>query len=283
MKSVLETITDGAGYLAKRGVENPRLNMEHLLAHVLKVRRMQLYLWFDRPLAEEELGPLRELTRRRAAREPLQHLLGTVEFLGHTFRCDARALIPRPETEELADFLIRQVKEGRAEEPSSIVDIGTGSGVLGLSLAAAFPQSKVTLVDISPAALALAKENADLLGVTDRCTFELSDLFSALPGQRWAWLVSNPPYIASGEIPELSAEVRHDPHNALDGGPTGIELPMRLVEAAAAHLEPGGRLALETGVDQGPALVVVLLKQGFSHAEATLDLTGRQRFVWATF
>jgi release factor glutamine methyltransferase len=282
MKTVLETITDGAGYLAKRGVENPRLNMEHLLAHVLKAQRMQLYLWFDRPLSETELAPLRDLTRRRAAREPLQHILGSVEFMGHTFLCDARGLIPRPETEELAERLMTL---GKSAPPSSILDVGTGSGVLGLSLAKAFPQANVTLLDISPAALALATENAEKLGLIDpsqRVKLLQSDLFSAVAGQKFQWIVANLPYISPEEIRTLSAEVQRDPVLALDGGgPTGIDLYLKFAAQTADFLLPGGQLALEIGPGQGPALVAALQANGCTAAQASKDLQGRERFVYA--
>ena len=153
IKTVLQTITDGAAYLEKRGVENGRLNMEHLLAQVLQCKRMQLYLWFDRPLAEHELEPLRNLTVRRGKREPLQHLLGTVEFHGREFLCDARALIPRPETEELVERMLAMRPDASAP-PHSLLDMGTGSGVIGLSLGLAWPGAVLTLADVSPLALA---------------------------------------------------------------------------------------------------------------------------------
>lgn len=153
-------LTAGANFLERKGVESARLNMEHMLAHALGLKRMDLYRQFDRPLSDAELAPLRDWTVRRAAGEPLQHLLGTVDFFRFTFRCDARALIPRPETEELVEKLIAR-RQGRA--PVHILDMGCGSGVIGLSLAAAFPDARVVLADASPDALALARENAALI------------------------------------------------------------------------------------------------------------------------
>lgn len=160
LKTILEVLQAGTVFLERKGVESARLNMEHLLAHALGLRRMDLYRQFDRPLAEAELEPLRGWTARRAAGEPLQHLLGTVDFYRFTFRCDARALIPRPETEELVEKIILRRKEA---PPARILDMGCGSGVIGLSLAAAFPSSRVVLADASSEALALARENADLV------------------------------------------------------------------------------------------------------------------------
>jgi release factor glutamine methyltransferase len=157
LKSILEVLTTGSAFLERKGVESPRLNMEHLLAHALGLKRMDLYRQFDRPLSEGELAPLREWTARRGAGVPLQHLLGTVDFHRYSFRCDARALIPRPETEELVEKIIDRRK---SSPPRRILDMGCGSGVIGLSLAAAFPESQVVLADVSADALALARENA---------------------------------------------------------------------------------------------------------------------------
>src|SRR5262245_43094958 len=181
MKTVLETIRSGAPWLEKAGVENARLNMEHLLAKVLGCRRMQLYMDFDRPLDETQLSPLRDLVKRRGKGEPLQHLLGSVEFCGREFKCDGRALIPRPETEELIEKILVACRRDGVPAPADILDMGAGSGVIGLTLAFAFPDSRVTLADVSPDALALTRENAELLGLPlERLTFVESDLFADL-------------------------------------------------------------------------------------------------------
>ena len=155
----------GAGYLEKRGVDEARLNMEHLLAHVLGCRRLDLYLRFSETLQEPDLAKLRDLTRRRADGEPLQHLLGTVDFLGHELISDHRALIPRPETEHLVDWLIREVKASRLPLPATLLDMATGSGCIGLTLASAWKDCRVQLADISEEALDLARMNASRLGL----------------------------------------------------------------------------------------------------------------------
>ena len=160
MKTLLEVLTSGTAYLQKHGVDEARLNMEHLLAHVLGCRRLDLYLRFGEKLLEPDLQTLRDLLRRRGEGTPLQHLLGTVDFLGHELVSDGRALVPRPETEHLVDVLIRDAGAARMPVPKSVLDVGTGSGCIGLSLAAAWPGARVTLADISEEALDLARLNA---------------------------------------------------------------------------------------------------------------------------
>src|SRR5215472_14314366 len=173
--TVLEVLQSTTAYFQKRHIENPRLNAEHLLAHVLGRKRIELYLEFERTLLESELTPLREMVRRRGgAREPLQHLLGTVEFYGRTFGCDKRALVPRPETEQLVELLISRFKSEISH--SRMIDVGTGSGVIALSLAAKYPEAEIVATDISEDALALARENAERLGLADRVRFQRSNL-----------------------------------------------------------------------------------------------------------
>lgn len=275
MKTVLEVIQSTTAYFQKHGIESARLNIEHLLAHVLGKKRMDLYLEFDRPLSDTELAPLRDLVRRRAAGEPLQHLLGTVEFLGHTFLSDKRALIPRSETEELCDQLIR---ERKATPPRRVLDVGTGSGVIALTLAAAWPEAQVEAVDLSEDALALTRENANRLGLADRVRIFRSDLLSAVEGT-FDLIVANLPYIPSAEIAGLSREVQHDPLSALDGGTEGVELIHRLIAQCAQHLQ--GDLALEIGHDQAERITQELAAQQFQSIRFTTDYQGRNRFVFA--
>src|SRR3954452_2133557 len=171
--TVLDVLQRTTEFFKKREIENPRLNAEHLLAHSLGRKRIELYLDFERQLAETELAPLRDLVKRRGHGEPLQHLLGTVEFCGHTFVCDKRALVPRPETEELVELLKTLIDNPKA----NILDVGTGSGVIALSLAAALPEAEVHSSDVSDDALSLACENAARLGLSERVQFARSDLF----------------------------------------------------------------------------------------------------------
>ena len=270
-----DIITATAGYFQKHGVEGPRLNAELLLAHVLGKKRIDLYLEFDRPLGERELDPLRDLMKRRAAGEPLQHLLGTVEFHGRSFLCDPRALIPRPETEHLVELLLVL-----PAKPSSLLDAGTGSGVIALTLAAEWPAAAVDAIDISTDALALAAENAARLGLGGRVRFLHSDLFSAVSGQ-YGLIVANLPYIPAGEIPTLSREVRRDPLAALAGGPDGAGIIRTFLDRARAHLLPGGSVALEIGAGQAEMLVEHLRLLGYNDIRTRADYAGINRFLFA--
>ena len=283
MKTVLQTIQSGTPWLEKAGVEDPRLNMEHLLAHVMGCQRMQLYLQFDRPLGEDVLEPLRDLVRRRAKREPLQHLLGTVEFLGRSFKTDARALIPRPETEELVEKILAHYKKNQLPPPARILDMGTGSGIIGLSLAHAFPQALTTLADLSPDALNLARENAAHTALPpERTHFVLSHLFENLPGAPFDLIAANLPYIPAADIPDLSPEVQRDPLLALDGGPLGTELIAQFLAELPDHAAPGALIALEIGAGQSPALLPLMEISGLQQARRILDYSGRDRFLFAS-
>lgn len=279
MKPLLETLTAGAGYLEKRGVEEARLNMEHLLAHVLGCRRLDLYLRFSETLQEPDLAKLRDLTRRRADGEPLQHLLGTVDFLGHELISDHRALIPRPETEHLVDWLIREVKAGRLPQPAALLDMATGSGCIGLTLASAWKDCRVQLADISEEALDLARMNASRLGL-DAVQLVRSDLFEKITG-RYDFVTANLPYIPSAEIPALSREVRRDPVLALDGGLDGLDIIRRFLIEVQPCLQPGALVVLEVGHDQGREVAALAAGQGFTEIRVLPDLADIERFVLA--
>lgn len=275
MKSVLETINGGAEYLGKRGIGEARRNMEHLLAHQLGCTRMQLYTQFDRPLEEEILAPLRESLKKRGEGIPLQHLLGSVEFHGRDFLCDARALIPRPETEELAEMILKLLPAG----PLDILDMGCGSGVLGLTLAAESPESHVTLADISEEALSLTKENAEKLGIQN-ITLVHSDLLSSITG-RFDLIAANLPYVPDGEAAEMARELRHDPALALFSGADGLDLLRRFVPESFGFLKSSGLLALEIGHDQASQLRESLESSGFREIKIRTDLSGIARFPFA--
>ena len=275
--TVLEVLQSTTGYFKKRKIDSPRLNAEHLLAHVLGCTRMELYLEFERILVETELAMLRELVRRRGQGEPLQHLLGTVEFCGHTFLCDKRAMVPRPETEQLVELLASEVSGQRSE--IRILDVGTGSGVIALSLATKFPEAEIYAVDISEDALALAHENVARLGL-QRVRFQKSDLLENL-SERFDLIVANLPYISMQDRHLLSREVLHDPEVALFAGAKGDELICALIEQAPPHLRPGGLLALEIGLGQNEALFSTLAEKNYRDICSRNDYSGRTRFLFA--
>jgi release factor glutamine methyltransferase len=276
--TVLDIVQSTTAYFKKRGVEHPRLNAEHLLAHSLGCKRLELYLQFERTLNEDELAPVRELVRRRGQGEPLQHLLGTVEFCGESFLCDERALVPRPETEELVELLIVDCGLRIAER---ILDVGTGSGVIALSLAMRFPAAKIVATDTSAEALALARENAARLGV-DRVEFRQSNLFQSVEGN-FDIIVANLPYIATTERASLSREVLHDPEVALFAGEKGDELTRALIEAAPNYLRPGGLLAVEIGLNQSDALGTLLSEKNYHDISTKKDYAGVTRFLFARY
>jgi release factor glutamine methyltransferase len=276
--TVLEVLQSTTGYFQKHNIESARLNAEHLLAHVLRRKRIELYLEFERQLNESELAPLRDLVKRRGAGEPLQHLLGTVEFCGHTFLCDKRAIIPRPETEEL----VHRIKSKIENRKSKILDVGTGSGVIALSLAAEFLEAEIIAVDISQDALALARENAGGLGLVDRVRFLQSDLLKNVEGT-FDLIIANLPYISKEQRQTLSREVLHDPEIALFAGTHGDELVRELIVQAPCRLRPGGTLALEIGIGQDEALVSALAEKNYRDISTENDYSGVIRFVFARY
>jgi len=275
MTTVLETIEGGTRYLEKRGIEDARRNMQMLVAHQLGCTRMDLYTQFDRPMQESELSPLREALKKRGEGIPLQHLLGRVWFHKHEFKTDARALIPRPETEELAEWLLTW----ELPENQRLLDMGCGSGVLGLTLAAARSGWDVILADVSPDALALATENAAALEITNASFLE-SDLFSAINGT-FDGIVANLPYVPESERATMAREVLHDPALALFSGADGLDLIRRFIPQAYQHLNPGGWLVMEIGHDQASQVAGFLQASGFAEIEVKPDLSGIARFPFA--
>jgi release factor glutamine methyltransferase len=276
--TVLEVLQATAAYLQKHDIENSRLNAEHLLAHVLGRKRIELYLEFERKLTQTELGPLRELVKRRREGEPLQHLLGTVEFCGLTFLSDRRAMVPRPETEELVELVQSSILDPR----SAILDVGTGSGVIALSLAEKFPEANIVAIDVSDDALALAQENADRLALSSRVRFLKSGLLEDVSGA-FDLIVANLPYISTQDRHSLSREVLHDPEIALFAGKRGDELVRELIDEAPTRLRPGGMLALEIGLGQSEALLSALTEKNYRDICAKNDYNGVKRFLFARY
>lgn len=278
--TVLRLIRWSTEYLEGKGIAQGRLDAEHLLAHALDVGRLQLYLQYDRPLVPEELDRYRPLLRRRAAREPLQHVVGRVAFRELELTCDARALVPRPETELLVQLVLDW---GRGRGALSAVDVGTGSGCIALSLVAEGPFERVWGIDISPRALSLALENAEHHDPEGRVIWREGSGLAPISGERVDVVVSNPPYVARTEAPSLEPEVREfEPEAALYGGDDGREVLDQIAGEAPDVLGPGGLLALEVGLGQADALADSLRGAGaWQDVTTHEDYTGRPRYVVA--
>lgn len=279
--TVLEVIQKSAEFLAARGIASPRLNAELLLAHALGLPRMQLYLNFERTLAPAELDAMRELLRRRARHEPLQYIVGSASFCGLDLAVNPHVLVPRPETELLAEAAW-QFLQTRPGAPQAL-DFGTGSGCLAIALAVHCPAAHVSALDVSPEALALARANAQRHGVAGRITFVSGDDFDALPGAaQFDLIVSNPPYIPTAQIASLPAEVRDfEPRVALDGGPDGLAVHRKLAARAAAFLKPDGRLMVELADGQADAAGALYSEHNWIVEEIRPDYTQRPRILIA--
>jgi release factor glutamine methyltransferase len=280
--TVLEVIQRSAEFLQQKGVDSPRLQIELMLARVLNVPRLKLYLNFERQLTDAELNETREMVKRRAAREPLQHILGSTLFCGLEIKCSRAALIPRPETELLAERGW-QFLSNRSPEASTCLDLGTGTGCIALAILTHTPTTVVHAVDVSEDALALAKENARAAQLSERVHFHLGDTFAILPADlKFDLIISNPPYIASAEIETLQPEVRDfDPRGALDGGPDGLDFFRRIAREAGPFLKPGGTLMLEFGEGQAKSLEKIFSDEKWVVDEIVADYSARPRILIA--
>jgi release factor glutamine methyltransferase len=279
--TVLELIQNTTAFLQRKGVESPRLSIEYLLAEALGKRRLDLYLDYDQRLPEQILEPLRDKVRRRSEGEPLQHLLGSWEFYGRRFKTDRRALIPRPETERLAELMLKQIPADMSAAPR-LADIGTGSGVLAITLALERPGLEVVATDISADTLALARENALAHGVDGRIKWLQTDLLSRVETD-FDFLVANLPYIPTAEMAKLPREVRHDPRLALDGGADGLDVIRRFIVEAPSHLKPGAGVLLEIGISQAAGVADILEQQKYRDIYVEKDYQGVERFVSARY
>jgi release factor glutamine methyltransferase len=262
-----------------RGIENPRLDAEVLLARALGTTRIQLIVDAKRPLSPEELGRMREMVRRRRAREPVAYIVGEREFYGRTFRVDRRVLVPRPDTETLVDVALTRTRA--LSMSMRALDLCTGSGCVAITLGRERPTSSVIGGDVSADALAVARDNALRLGAYN-VAWRQGDLFDAVPlPARFDLVTANPPYIAVGDFASLQADVRdHEPRLALDGGDDGLSLVRRVVDGAPARLAaPGGVLAVEVGAGQAPAVAELFERAGFSGVEVRRDYARIERVV----
>lgn len=268
-------------FLKQHGSDTPRLDAQILLAFVRKCARIELYTNFNTPLTDAERTQMRELVKRRSQAEPVAYLVGHREFFSLDFKVTKDVLIPRPDTETL---VMEALECAKAFAAPRILDLCTGSGCVVISLAVNVPAAVCTATDISPAALQIAKENAQTHKVAERIEFYEGDLFAAIPETaQFDLIVSNPPYVPEGEIAELDPDVRnHEPLGALKAGTDGMLFLNQIVEQAAGYLIPGGWLALETGVEQAPLTAKALEgRSEFTNIRVVKDSGGQPRVVLA--
>ena len=281
---IIDLIQWTTQFFEKRHIENPRLNAERLLSGALGLDRVQLYLQFEKILTHAELDSFRTFVKRRISNEPLQYILGETEFMSLKFKVTPSVLIPRPDTETLVETVLREIPEGI---PVRILDIGTGSGNIAVSLAHYLKETVVTAVDISSEALELARENAAFHQVESRIKFIQEDVFSLdFPlrvGTDFDILVSNPPYISEEEFAALPDEVRlFEPHTALRDGSDGLTFHRRITELSEPLLRSGGKIYLEVGMGQAPRVTEILAQAGFESVHSIRDLAGIERVVAGT-
>ena len=285
---MLEALQKSAEFLAKKGVDSPRLQAELLLGHVLGVARMRLYLDFERVLTAPQVDRYRELIRRRGQREPLQQITGSASFCGLEIRLNRAVLVPRPETELLAEagwtLLQAQTRERAGDKtPLAALDFGTGSGCIAIALAVKCPDAQIYALDASAEALSVARQNAAAHGVGERIEFLLSQGLGALsPELRFDLIVGNPPYIPSAEIEQLQPEVRDfEPRLALDGGPDGLTYYRQIAAEAKPFVSPGAKVLLEFGDGQETAIEAIFRDQNWIVEGFTPDYTQRPRILVA--
>ena len=267
-------------YFTDKGVENPRLDAEVLLCAVLKCERITLYVDFERPLSDTELAQFKQYVVRRATHEPLAYILGEKAFMRNMFKVTPDTLVPRPETELLVESIVMAAEAVGGDV--KILDIGTGSGAIIVSLLDYLPQAKGVGVDISVGALTVAKENAVAIGVVERAGFLRSDVYSALPlDKKFDIIVSNPPYIPAADIAGLAKDVQNEPIGALDGGEDGLDFYRRITKEAPLHMVEDGLLAFEIGIYQGEAVAEMCKAAGFGAVAIRKDYAGIERMVFA--
>ena len=278
MLTVLESINLSTEFLSKKGIDSPRINAELMLAHILKCKRLDLYLKFDQPLNDEETKLYREYLKRRSSREPLQYITGSVEFYGLEFKVNNSVLIPRQETEILLETVINQnLKDDRF----NILDIGTGSGNIAVCLAKHLENSNVTSVDISDEALKVAKANAELNDVGDKITFIQANIFSNTELNGFDIIVSNPPYVSEEDYENLQPELRlYEPKISLTDNNDGLSFYKQIVSASGHLLKSGGKIYFEVGAGQFEKVMSMLRENNFSNVEYKKDYLNIERVIY---
>ncbi len=278
--TVLDLLKWTTDHFAAKGIETPRLDAELLLAHALGLRRLDLYLRYQEPVAADARARFRELIGQRVgARVPVALLLGEKEFWSLSFSVTADVLTPRPDTETLVEAALARLPD--AERAYRVLDVGTGSGAIALALAHEKPRARITATDISPEALEVAGRNAEALGAADSVRFLRGDLFSPVQDEFFDLIVSNPPYLARADAGALAPELAHEPEQALFGGEDGYSVLRPLAEQAPDRLEPGGWLLVEVDPNQAKTVCGWFAAAGLGDGEILKDLAGRSRAVVA--
>lgn len=285
MESVLDILKKTEGYFVSKGVPNPKIDSQILLAHAFGCSRLDIFLKFDNPVVEPQLSRFRDFVRRRAKREPLQHIIGNVDFFGINLKCDSRALIPRPETEEMCEIITSEIFDDK-KLSLDILDLGTGSGAIALALANFYENSSILAVDFSDAALELARENAEACALENRAEFLKSDWFDGIGQKTFDLIVSNPPYLSREEADCSEPEVKNfDPESALVSEEGGIADLKKILFQCHKFLNAGGHLIFECGLGQPEKLLELALlpeiKCELENARALSDSSGRVRFFAA--
>ena len=278
--TVLDLLKWTTDHFTAKGLESPRLDAEILLAHALELRRLDLYLRYQEPVGAAARARYRELIGQRAGeRKPVSILVGEKEFWSLPFEVTSDVLTPRPDTETLVEAALARLPD--AERAYTILDLGTGSGAIALALAHEKPLARITATDVSPAALAVARRNAEAQGSVERVRFLEGDLFEAVPGENFDLIAANPPYLARAAAADLAPELRHEPEQALFGGEDGYAVLRPLAEQAPALLSPGGWLVVEVDPGQADTVAGWLGGAGLVEGEILQDLAGRPRVVVA--
>jgi release factor glutamine methyltransferase len=283
--TVLSLLKKATEYFNEKGISEAKRSAEHLLAHALGQKRIQLYMRFDQPVSDDELERFRSFVRRRLANEPVQYIVGSTEFYGMEFELTSDVLIPRPETEHLVEAVVDWVRAHDGASAPRLLDIGTGSGCIPVAIAAQLPSCICTALDVSEAALNIARRNASRHGVESRIHFLQHDILNgSLPDeQRFDIVVSNPPYVAKADVAELQPEIRvHEPMLAITDNGDGLTFYRKIAGNALTLLAPGGLLAMEIGYGQSSAVKNIFLQSSISVTKVIEDYAGIERVLLGT-